>query len=278
MARLNLQQQPGTPEYLACFEARPGHKIVSMDFAALEPKVTAYYSRDSSLLQLYGPDAKPNDVYLFNATRMGKLGERILAAGYDPDNPTIEAIAAAKRECKTERHIAKVFTLSANYGAGPGKIMQTLRLGGVDVDYQTCVNYHHAFWQLYAQVKRFERTLLDMYYKNDGYILNGAGRPLTIDNDKLKDVLNRFIQSTGHDVLMRFLTILRKESQGLSWHPWLIDYHDETMVEVLENDANKMCQAFTRSLGLLNDQLGWDVKMTGGVKISDNLAQVKKDD
>ena len=55
MASLNLQQQPKSRQYLECFRARPGHKIVQLDFDALEPKITAYFSRDKNLMNLYGP-------------------------------------------------------------------------------------------------------------------------------------------------------------------------------------------------------------------------------
>jgi hypothetical protein len=35
MAKLNLQQLPKTRGYLECFTARPGHRIVQLDFEAL---------------------------------------------------------------------------------------------------------------------------------------------------------------------------------------------------------------------------------------------------
>ena len=55
MPKINLQNTTKTQRYLECFEARPGNKIVAMDFASLEPKVLAYFSRDKNLMSLYGP-------------------------------------------------------------------------------------------------------------------------------------------------------------------------------------------------------------------------------
>ena len=34
----------------------------------------------------------PQDIYLFNGAHLKGLGEKIRAVGYDPDNPTPEAI------------------------------------------------------------------------------------------------------------------------------------------------------------------------------------------
>jgi hypothetical protein len=58
-------------------------------------------------------DAKPTDVYLFVAANLGgELGRKIRAAGFDPDNPTKESVAKAKKDAKKERNIAKLLHLS----------------------------------------------------------------------------------------------------------------------------------------------------------------------
>jgi hypothetical protein len=155
VSKINLQNTTKTRRYLECFEASPGNKVVAMDFASLEPKVLAYFSRDKNLMSLYGPNAKKNDIYLFNGAQLKGLGEPILATGYDPYNPTPETIKAAKKACKTERQIAKKFTLSANYGAGARKIHSELLLDGVDVTLEQCYQFHKEFWNLYPGIKLF---------------------------------------------------------------------------------------------------------------------------
>lgn len=280
MAKLNLQQQPKTEGYLECFEARPGHKIVTMDFAALEPKVTAYYSRDPNLMALYGPDAKKNDVYLYNAAKMGELGKEILAQGYDPDNPTGETIALAKKMCKLDRAISKKFTLSANYGAGAKKLHSDLIMQGVDITLAKCYKYHADFWKLYKGIKRFETTLKAQYTNNEGYILNGYGRPIGIDEWKIKDIVNRFVQSTGHDILVVFINLLYKELKAseIQWMPWIIDYHDESMIEVPNRYVSEAGECFARARTKLNEFLQWDVTMDGDIEVATNLAEIKCED
>lgn len=58
----NLQQQPKTQGYLECLVARPGHKLVQLDFAALEPIVLAEASRDPALLTLYGQEVENRNI------------------------------------------------------------------------------------------------------------------------------------------------------------------------------------------------------------------------
>lgn len=280
MLKLNLQQQPKSAGYLECFMARPGHKIVTMDFAALEPKVTAYYSRDTNLMNLYGPNAKANDVYLYNAAKMGQLGKKIRECGYDPDNPTPESIKKAKKECKLDRAISKKFTLSANYGASAKKLYEDLQMQGIDIALNTCYQYHREFWDLYKGIKVFEEVLLDTYKQNKGWILNGYGRPLAIDDYKTKDIVNRFVQSTGHDILVVFIRMLyhNLKAAEIPWMPWIIDFHDETMIEVPIDYIEPAVRCFEKARAELNEFLNWDVSMTGDVEIASNLAEIKCED
>ena len=108
---LNLQQVPKVQSYLECYRARPGYKWVQCDVAALEKVVLAERSRDEALWSLYGPNAKPNDVYLYDGAHLPGFKEILLKAGYDPHNPTAEMIARVKKECKATRKKIKPASL-----------------------------------------------------------------------------------------------------------------------------------------------------------------------
>lgn len=278
MPSLSLHQQPKDREYLQCFVARPGYKLVSLDISALEPNVLAYFSRDKTLLTLYGPDAKLNDVYLFNAANSTLFGPQVRATGYDPDNPTAESIEKAKQEVSTIRKICKKIKLSFDYGASAGKIYNELLLDGVTCTYDEVKQLYADLKKLYPGIVMFQKELLRLWTKNGGWIINGRGRPLAIDDEKTKDILNRFIQSTGHDLLMLFIFYLDQflnEAQ-IDWHPWLIDFHDESIVEVADHDVAAAADCFREALAEVNRQTGWDVKLTGDVLIADNLAEIKQ--
>lgn len=277
MARLSIQTLPKTKDFLSLVRARPGYKLLSRDLVALEPKIVAQLSQDKNLLKIYGPDAKPNDVYLFTASHLGSLGKRILDAGYDPDNPTKEAIAHVKKVAYTERAIGKKFTLSKLYGAGPKKIWRNLNLDGIECKLSDCVIWDRDFNTLYAGIDKLRRQLERQWYQNGGFIYNVRGRPLPVDADLIKDLLNRFVQSSGHDILMRTLWHFNKlGGRGEWWWPWLSDLHDESCIEVREEDVERAIKQWKQVEDNMNEELGWPIKMTGTIEVGDSFADLKE--
>lgn len=275
---INVQQMPKSKPFLECWQRRQGHKWVQMDFTALEQVVLAELSKDPALWKLYGPTAKKNDVYLFTGSQLPVIGDTIRAAGYDPDNPTPEGIASAKKQAKKERGIAKVITLASSYGAGPGKIQQTLQLEGIPISFEECRTIHAGYWNVYAGVKEYERELLRQYNNNDGWVLNGIGRPLGIAADKEKDIVNRVVQSTGHDILVLWLTIYSTllDEAGIQWTPIIADLHDESIVEVPEGQAEEALRIMSiDAMQELNRNLCGKIALKGEGTIADSLADIK---
>lgn len=274
---LNLQQLPKSRGYLSCYRSRPGYVWVDYDHTALEQVVLAELSKDPTLFKLYGPDAPSNDVYLFNGYYLPGLGKDIKAAGYNPDCPTPETIAKAKKEAKTARAVSKTVTLGSSYGMGPGKLAMTLRLQGIDCSDVEAKSIYQAYWKLYQGVKLYERYLLDEYRKRNGWVYNGIGRPIGICEDLTKDIVNRVVQSTGHDLHMIYISILdslfkkhKLEVHGIVW-----DFHDETIVEVREQDADEVLSLFKKAYDILNERLEPLIPLKGDGSIVRNLAEAK---
>ncbi|MHA4801654.1 DNA polymerase, partial [Enterococcus faecium] len=177
---LNLQQMPKDKALMQCFRARPGHSLVQLDFAALEPTLLAEFSQDATLLDIYGPNAKPNqDIYLYIAAKIPALGKEIVKY-YNPDAPTAEGLAEAKKKCKRDRGIAKTVHLASAYGAGAPKIHETLSEGGVNISLAEVKQIHTDYWRLFRGVKRFETSLLSMHAATGGWIPNVLGRPICV--------------------------------------------------------------------------------------------------
>ncbi|MHA2067894.1 MAG: DNA polymerase, partial [Candidatus Thorarchaeota archaeon] len=197
---LNLQQLPKTEGYLKCWRARPQHKIVQLDFSALEPVVLANGSQDPTLMRLYGPDAAPNDVYLYNAAHISAFKDKI-TRHYDPYAPTPEGIAAAKKHCKPERSANKVVHLAKQYGAGAFRIWHILRENKFPMELDDVKVVCEEWDELYKGTKEFEHKLINQWHQNKGYIYNLVERPVAVHEDKMKDMLNRYCQSAGHDIL-----------------------------------------------------------------------------
>jgi DNA polymerase family A/3'-5' exonuclease len=225
----NWQNAPKCKEILECMQADPGHTLLACDVASLEQVVLANLSGDEQLMKLYGPGAKPNDVYSFvGASLPGAVGTGIRAAGYDPDNPTPEGIAAVKKLAKKERAIAKSIVLGASYGAGPAKIRQTLGLQGIEISLGEAKQLHQGYWRLFAGVKQYARWLEAQWERNGGWVLNGIGRPVCVAEDFKRDLVNRVVQSAGHDCFMSFSKLLAQAlgNAGIPYKPFNWDLHD----------------------------------------------------
>lgn len=247
---------------------------------SLEPTLLTEMSRDTNMMSLYGPEAKANDIYLFVASQIPQLAAPILACGYHPHNPTKEAIARAKKECKALRSISKVLVLSSQYGAGPKKIYDTLRLEGVDISEGDVKRIHASYWQLFSGIKQYERYLHSQWRETGGWVLNPIGRPLTIAEPFLKDVVNRVIQSGGHDILVMSIGWLGEEltRRGIKYTPVVWDFHDECLFEVPKEQAEKAIATVEDMFTWINLELDMLIKLKGEVKLCQSLADAKIED
>jgi len=218
------------------------------------------------------------DIYCFVMAHVPGMEDRAKALGYDPYNPTKESLARVKKEMKKERSICKTVVLACQYGAGINKVRQTLEEQEIHLSYEEVANIHTGYWELFAQVKDFARSLGYERKRNKGYILNGVGRPMAIPEEFEKDILNRFIQSTGHDVLTVYISILKRnlDAAGINWNPIVIDFHDATTVEVDEQDGERTVAVFNQSMQDLNNMLQGTIKLKGVPVIGRNLAEVKE--
>lgn len=274
----NMQQISKTKAMMSLFVARPGKVWVDLDFSALEPVVVTEYSQDENMMQIYGNGRPSNDIYCYVMAHIAGMEDRARALGYDPLNPTPESLARVKKEMKKERSICKIIVLAAQYGAGINKIRQILEEQEIFLSYEEVQNIYEGYWELFAQVKDFARALQYERKRNKGFILNGMGRPMAIPEEFEKDILNRFIQSTGHDVLTMYISILRDKlsSERIEWKPIVMDWHDSTGIEVDEKDRERTIRCFTEAMDTLNDKLQGTIKLKGTPSWGYNLADTKE--
>lgn len=275
----NLQQVPKSKAVMSLFTARPGNVWVDLDFAALEPTVTAEFTGDRNMQFIYGNGSPPNDIYLFVGAQIpGRIGEAIRATGFDPYNPTKETLAKAKKECKSERAICKTVVLACAYGAGANKVNATLEADNIYLPEHEVKAVWNTYWDTFADVKRFGYKLQEEWSRNGGYILNGMGRPMCVTEDYKKDLLNRFIQSTGHDILIEYILIVCEEldRREIPWQPNILDFHDAMSVEVPEKYGEQVSKLFLECVDTLNDRLQGTIKLRGTPMIGVNLAETKE--
>ena len=110
-------------------------------------------------------------------------------------------------------------------------------------------------------------------------ILNaGPGHRFTILTDKGPRVVSNCVQSTGHDILMLWVAIYSEmlDNQDINWNPIVADFHDESIVECDEKDAEIVMKIMgTDSLVRLNEILGGEIPLRLDGGIIEDLAEAK---
>ncbi len=273
MARISILQLPKDPGFLECLKPSPGCSLVYLDFAALEPHVLTEFSQDPNMLKLYGPGAKPNDIYLFVGASTSVFGEKIRQT-FDPENPTPDAIKTTKKACAIEREILKVAVLGLGYGMHPPKLQAELSLKGFPVPLHEAQAIFDDYWRWARGIKNFHNSLMRQYDKNGGYIVNGRGRPLAVHAKYKNDIVNKFVQSSGHDILMFYLTLIQKRriADKVFMKPYVVDEHDCTIWQVVDEHVEQVKKIFADSMDELNQTLNWSVKFSGNIKSGKSLA------
>jgi len=274
----NLQQLPKTMGTLSGFVSRPGHSFVDCDVNALEMVVTAELSQDKNLLSLYGPKSLKNDIYLFYGSMMAGIGPKIVSLGYDPYNPNPEVIDATKKAFKKERSIAKLLILSDNYGSGVKKKQKILSLNGVDMSLEEVQDMHNSLLAAKDGVMQYIAFLQDMWKANGGWVENGYGRPICVDEKYLKDILNRVVQSSGHDILQLYSRIAARllTEAKLDWRPIVMDWHDESIIEVPDEQVEEARRIMEKdAYRELNQVLGGTCPLKGSAAVAKTLAGIK---
>lgn len=275
----NLQQVPKSKAMMSLFKARPGHVWVDLDFAALESVVAAEFSQDPNLLALYGDNVPENDIHLFIAASVpGRMGDKVRATGYTPINPPKGTVAKAKKEAKHERSVAKTVVYACQFGAGVKKVMETLEADNIYLGFDEVKEIHTTYWNTFAGLKDYSRGLFYEWRRNKGYVMNGFGRPMALPQEFEKDVLSRFIQSTGHDTLCVYISIIVRllNESGIPWKPVIIDWHDSSTVEVPEAYGKRVMDIFNEGMVELNGFLRGIIRMRGTPTMGYNMSDCKE--
>ena len=256
---LNLLGLPKDLEFMKCFGAPPGTVLMQADVAALEPHVLAFFSKDPTLYSVYGPDAWPHhDIYFIAGMRIPGLGEKI-REHYTLENPTLEGINYLKNHYNKERKgMLKPAYLGWCYGLGAETLSINLEipesqarriLTGIDKQFPAKV------W--------LQKHLLKQWRENDGYVIDGRGMPTCVDFGKKKDIVNRVVQKTGHEILQRILYHIQKYrlEHDVPMRPYIPDYHDESLWAVKIGHEEEAARAMDYGFDKINEELGWDIKI-----------------
>jgi hypothetical protein len=296
--RVNIQNLVKEQAFQNCLVAPEGHRLIYLDFNSIEPTITAYFTQDPGLLSIYGPDAKkPNCIYLFCGAGIDLYKDDI-RKWYDPDNPTPEGVKNAKKYAADTRQKVKPAYLGWQYGLGAYTLSVDTGiplpeckkiLEDIDKTFYRVPQFNEMLKRQWRETGGYEKVKwvkdesgmpkAELIAGAPGYIVNGRGRPLAIAPGLSKDCCSRFIQSTGHDILMRyyyFINKLRRERKT-PMRPFHVDQHDATIWSIPEERVDEGIAVYEEAKQILNDELGWSIKIEGDVETGVSLGDFLKD-
>lgn len=276
-------------ELMSCLKCDDGYGGVHADFVSVEPAVTAHYSQDPSLLKVFKEGR--GDVYLdLGLTLFPNNME--LKDGY---NPNLEVTREVKERFKEQRKIAKIIQLAVQYTGTRYTVHKNLTHAGVEITLNEADELVKAYWRHFKKVAVMNEALFIKFDKQ-GYLRNVVGRiirvPTSIPIRKLdgtiwdkpipryKDLPNRFIQSSAHDLLSFWVIEIYRlvKLYNLKAKPILIDCHDSTSWQAPLEQVPKLKEIFIEALTTINSQVKMTVPIKIEVKTFNTLAGLKGED
>ncbi len=242
--RPNMQQIPTHTEkgrqVKDAFVARPGCKLVELDYSAIEPRMLAHFSKSRNLCELFKSGTNFHD---YTRDRMG-IG----------------------------RQAAKVLNLSTGYRATKYGLAYQLKCSVPDAEKQL-----NDWWALWPDLYLWEENLISVT-KQKGFITTLLGRKIPIDNldsadQKIRNtaerrVIENLAQGSTSDLIG--LAMIELHKQGL---PIINQVHDSLVFEfnesVLHESIQKACSIMTEVLRL-------EVPIEVEVKIGDTWGTMRK--
>lgn len=255
------------------FKCDEGYVGVHADLSAIEPTVTAHYSEDPSLLKVFRDGL--GDIYLDLALELFK-NDKELHHGY---NPNIPITAEVKERFSKQRKVAKVIQLAVQYTGTKHTVSKNLTKEGIPTTVEQADEYVKAYWRKFDAVRKFNYQLREVNRK-EGLLRNITGRIIRVPDPEYKDLPNRFVQSSAHDILVLWvLSIYRRcKEEGIEIKPVLLDCHDSTSNQVPKAQAERLKQIYGSTLDALNKDLNLCVKIRAEAKTFNTLAGLKNEE
>jgi DNA polymerase-1 len=212
--------------------ADEGHRIFSVDYAAVEMRVLAALADEATM-------------------------KRAIAEGRDLHDFTAELIWGPQFT-KAHRKMGKGVGFGKVYGGGATTLSR--QTGAPIAEVKTAIA---AYDRVYPGVKRYSRKL-QRDARADGYVVwTPTGRRLPLDRDRVYAATNYAVQSTARDVLCQAL--LDMDDAGLTDY-LLLPIHDEVLgsapADVAQDVADEVAKVMT--MGFFGVELEADPDGVGG--------------
>jgi DNA polymerase I len=218
-----------------------GWGIISSDLDQVEFRLTASYSQDQKLIDLFNEaDATGGDVFT-----------SIMRQVYEDDS---------LQKADPRRKLIKGVVYGKLYGAGPEKMaltagVPTAQMKGV-VD---------AFDASYPGIKMLQKSIENagmQRLRSEGaaYVNTRTGRRLPADDDRVYSLTNYLIQATAAEVFKQ--NLVKLDQQDLTEY-LIVPVHDEIVLEAPKEDAPDVMKVVQECMTTTD---GWAVPLTSGVE------------
>lgn len=205
---INFQNIPAHEKRIRMlFKAKEGNKIIGADFSAQEPRLTAFYSQDSNMIEAY---EKGQDLYaVIGSKSFGLPYEDCLEFYPEGTKLHIEGkdiICGNKthqnKEGKERRSMSKSILLGVLYGRGASSVGE--QIGKSREEAQKIIE---DFYSAFPKVKKWiDESIKDVHSK--GYVEDIVGRrrrlpDALLDKYEIKALLNVFnplLHSSGENL------------------------------------------------------------------------------
>jgi DNA polymerase-1 len=217
-----------------------GEVIITSDLDQVEFRLTACFSEDPTLIELFHEaDRTGGDVFTSIMRQVYK------------DN--------SLEKSDKRRKLIKGVVYGKLYGAGPDKMAVT---AGVSVDDMKAVI--DAFDTSYPGIKRFQKNVEDegtarLNSEGEAYVKTMTGRRLPADNDRVYSLTNYKIQATAAEVFKQ--NLVKLDQQDLTEH-MVVPVHDEIVMSVPEGDAKEIMAIVKECMTTTE---GWAIPLTSGI-------------
>lgn len=242
--RPNLQQIPTHTEkgreVKKAFVARPGFKLVELDYSAIEPRLLAHFSKSRALVQLFKSGTNFHD---YTASRLG-----------------------------IDRQKAKVLNLSTGYRATKYGLAYQLKCSTEQAEKQL-----NDWWALWPDLYLWEELLIAKTRKT-GFVETLYGRRIFIDNldskeKKLRETAERrVIENTAQGSVSDLigLAMIQLDKEGLLI---INQVHDSLVFEFPENKIDEYIQ---KACVIMTTVLSLEVPVEVEVKIGNTWGSMEK--
>jgi DNA polymerase I-like protein with 3'-5' exonuclease and polymerase domains len=190
------------------FRAAPGFRMISADYSQIELRVVASLAKDETFL---------------HAFRSGEDCHEAVAR---------ELFQGAEGG----REMAKTYTFSMLYGAGPAKLARKLCVSAKEAR-----KLRRKWWADYPETRKY-KAHLDEVAEEGGAVTTMFGRRVTASGStkrRAENLLNHVIQGTGVEILKRSMLRVHEELERTGHDARiLLPVHDELVLEAAEKEAD----------------------------------------